>query len=407
VKFLLAIGLLFLLPAFVPQLAFDPTMGQGTGSVVLQAAALYNILLACTVILSSRETRNDATRCKPLIAFLALPLLSTLWSMNWHATLQASFIFTTAILFGVAMVGRLSMKGSLRLATQVMSLACFLSVVWVVADPQIAVHQESDLVQNVHAGLWRGIFSHKQALGLIAGLTTGMILFYGPLVFPNIALRFVALGCSLACLIGSGSVTGLLTVVACLLIFQLMYRISLAKPAGRKAGLRLFFVVLGMFYLLFHYQLLNFLMPMLGKSEDLTGRASFWPYVLSNINNSSLALIGGGLAGGWEDTVAPSMSVDNGYIDLLISVGYLGAGVVLAVHGWIFWRGTQLVLAASGDNNKVDIFPTCYMIILLFINISEPTFMSRNIYTVLTGCALYQVASQRRKITQIQAVSQR
>jgi len=393
VRLLFAIGMMIIMPMFVLQLAADPVTLQFTNSRVLQFGNLLTAVLSFAMIAWSRQAGKTAMSCWPLFVLLLLAYLSSLWSYDVASTIRGSNTFLIASLLGVAIASRLSPVSCIRLIVRTLSFACLLSIIWVILFPQEGVHQATDAYQFQHAGLWRGVFSHKQGLGVVAGLTTGLLTSYGSIAFRSPLVRIAAFVCGISCLVGSGSATGLLISIILPAILYVSCWIGTRPPATRSGTMTTLMIVIGTAYALFHVGALDFVMPLLGKSEDLTGRADFWPWVMSNIRNSG-PILGGGFASGWETVVAPSMSIDNGYIQLLVGFGYLGAAVVLAMYVRTLLAAIRLVVADRPESVAIRAFPFGVMFIELFLNITEATFMTKSIHTVLIAVAICQIARQ-------------
>jgi exopolysaccharide production protein ExoQ len=394
-RFLFAGGLVFLFPAFIYQLAVNHISGDFTGSRILQAANLACSIYAIVMIATSRQPTEIAKWSRPLIILVGLAFVSAAWSFRTAATLQASMVLLSTTLFGAAMATRLSPVACVQLIIRTMTLGCLMSVIWVVVFPDSGVHQLTDAYQTVHAGLWRGIFSHKQGLGVFAGWTTGLLLFYGSICFSILPIRVVALACSITCLIGTQSATGILTACVAAAMLYATYWIARRPPQMRKSPMIVLIAVLFVVYAAQKFGLLDFIPDLFGKSTDLSGRADFWPYVMDRFKNSGSTLLGGGLGSDYAVAMAPGASVDNGYIDKLIEFGYVGSAIVFATYGWIVWAGIRLILTSPSALAATTIFPANVMFALLFINISESNFMSKNIGTVLVAVAVCQIGRQR------------
>jgi hypothetical protein len=52
-----------------------------------------------------------------------------------------------------------------------------------------SAHQSGDAIQAVHAGVWRGIFGHRNTLGLWAGLSVATVLIFGKYGLGRISVR--------------------------------------------------------------------------------------------------------------------------------------------------------------------------------------------------------------------------
>ena len=296
-RVLFTIILIFNFPAFTLQLAMDVNTGRWTGSPILQITTLCSALFILYIVFSSRKITSFALHCWPIWIFVSLAFISAVWSHNPAATIHESITYLTTSLLGLAIVGALPQLQCIRTTIRAMVLGCVLSIAWVFIFPEAGVHQQTDVYQSVHAGLWRGIFSHKQGLGYFSGLTTGLLLFYSTAIFP-LPMLMVSIACSVACLIGTQSATGIVAAVITPALLYFCYAVMRFPPASRKAPVCVF--VIGCIAILAAYKfgLLNFVIThVLGKSTDLTGRADFWPIILENFRNSGSSLLGGGLRG--------------------------------------------------------------------------------------------------------------
>jgi hypothetical protein len=386
-----ALGLFFQMPSFVLQMSEDPVLLR-----VLQLGNFLCFILGAIVILSSPNPKKILFADPAPMLMVGVGLLSSLWSLNPSSTYRAVYILLGTTLFSLAMCVRLSPASCVQLIIRMMSFVCLLSAICAVFFPNTGVHPPTDHVQE-HIGLWRGVFSHKQGLGVVSGLTAGLLMFYGSLAFPLVIIRIGALGAAFACLIGSQSVTGLLIALTSTTFLYTTYGLTRSSGATRRTALRGFIALLVVFYLAFHFDLLNFVMPLLGKSEDLTGRADFWPYVIGNLRETA-PLVGGGFAGGLEEDVAPGMSIDNGFIVELVDFGYLGGAVILAAYARSLWGSVKVILSARPEEAAIRVFPLNVMLIELIIGISETNFMSKSINWVIVIVSMYQVAQYLKPI---------
>jgi exopolysaccharide production protein ExoQ len=384
-----AVGLLFQTPIFVMQMTQDPVLQK-----VLQIGNFLCFVLGAAVIASLPNPRKVLLTPAAPMLLVGLGFLSLTWSINPGSTFRTAYILLGTTLFSAAMCARYSPSSSMQLIIRVMAFVCLLSAICAIFFPDIGLHPPDDHVEE-HRGLWRGVFSHKQGLGVQAGLTAGILLFYGSFAFPSTIIRFGALGSALACVAGSASATGLLIT---LVLPSLLYTTSWmtrSSAAARRTVLWILggFVVL--FYLAFQYNLFGFIMPLLGKSEDLTGRADFWPWVIGNLR-ATAPLLGGGFGGGLAGYVAPDVSIDNGFIVLLVDFGYVGGGIILALYLRSMLGAARAILLARPDEVKTRIFPLNIFLIALFIGISETPYMTKDTVWVLVLTSMYHTAEYQR-----------
>jgi O-antigen ligase len=399
-----AFGLVFLFPAFTFQLAYDPVTATFTGSIVLKIINLGCEIFALVVILRSRPAIGLVLGCRPILVLLGMAFAWAPFSYSPMGTIQAANVFLTVSLFGLAMAARLGPRECLRLVIRTMVLGCVLSTYWVVAYPEEAVHQASDPYQFQHAGLWRGIFSHKQGLGVFAGLTLGLLLFYGSIAFPSLIVRLAAIGCALRCLIGTQSATGRLVAIVTPLMLYAMYWITRSSPDVRK-GKVIFLPAAAIIVLLcFLLGAFDWIPGMLGKSSDMTGRADIWPLVMENFNHTSAAFFGGGFGTGFAATLS-GFSVDNGYLDKIIEFGYIGATVIFAAFVSIFLSGASLVITTSKEEAAINVFPISIWFVILFVNISESNFMYKHLSTVLTAVIVALINQARTQHATVRTMS--
>jgi len=382
VKCLFSFGLVFLFPAFTIQLAFDPVTATFTGSTFLKIVNLGCEVLAFAVILRSQPAIELVRQCRPILVLVGMAFVWAPFSYNPKGTIQVANVFLTVSLFGLAMVARLGPRECLRLVIGTMALGCALSYYWVLVYPLEAVHQATDAYQFQHAGLWRGIFSHKQGLGVFSGLTFGLLLFYGSIVFPSFIVRWAAIGCALRCLIGTKSATGQLVAIITPLILYSMYWITRSSPDVRKGVVAFLPAAATAVLLCFLFGVFDAIPQMLGKSSDMTGRADIWPLVIDNFNHTSAAFFGGGYGTGFAATLS-DFSVDNGYIDKIIEFGYIGAIVIFGAFISIFISAGSLIITTSKEDAAINVFPISVWFIILFTNISESNFMYKHISTIL------------------------
>lgn len=392
------IGTVALLPAFTLQLAFDETSQNWTPSPVLQTANTFCGIFALVIIFRSREALHAALRCWPILLLAAMPFISTLWSLDPRLTMRKAGTFLTATLFSLAVVSWYSPEQRVRFVTRAMTLVCAISIIWVFFFPRYGAHQLADAFQTVHRGLWRGIFSHKNLLGYFAGLTTALLLFFGSLSFRSLIIRIGAIFCSTACLVGSRSGTGFGTCAILTVMLFMVYWISRGPIYLRRPILVALILFLTGMGLLYSAGLLDFIPYLLGKSADLTGRLSFWPYVLQAVQDHGSPILGYGYSSPFVELIIPEIaalfqeygvSVDNGYIDLIIQFGYAGTLVIVGMFAW-FLTGAVRVASRTSSQGTITLrcFPFAILVTIMFVNVTESNFLEKNIGTTLLAIAV-------------------
>jgi len=384
----------------------------------LIAMGSTGVLAGGYIIFSKRATRL-AFHCWPLLVMCAIALMSAAWSVDPSVTVRRSFQLLFGCLLGIAMVGRVGSAEAIKIIVRTMAFGCLLSVVWVVAFPDVAVHQATDQAQTVHAGLWRGILSHKVDLGIFAGLTLALLLFYGPKVSGSPMSYLLGLASSIACLAGSGSATGVVVAATLFFTFRLTYANANQPLKIRRKLTRTLVMFLVVWIALTTSGLFDQMASMLGRSSDLTGRATYWPYVMAFLNTGNWVL-GYGYAAGFkfvarliaEEADLALGEAHNGYIEMLVAFGYTGGVVVIVLHLLMFWQAAQLQINSPARAAKVAAFPIAIMTVLLITAYIESVILApAGIFAVLLPIVaavraegLMAAKAERRRAALIAAV---
>lgn len=389
IKLAFVVGLIFMFSAFVRQLAMSEDGSQFTNSPIMQVIGVSCTVFGLTLHLTSQKALGILQQCKPILFLLLCGFGSAAWSVNPQGTIRYGILYLGTNLFALALASRYPPHECLRLLLRTMVLACLLSCVWVIIFPLEAVHQATESVQFQHAGLWRGIFSHKQSLGVFAGLTVGLLLFYGSLAFPSLLSRIGAIGCSFACLWGSQSATGFITSIVMPIMLYASYWIARRAPHARRSMIKLFIVVLLILSIGIYEGIFNSAAELFGKSSDLTGRDIYTPILLQGVVDLGRGWFGGGYAGGLESLYAEGIPVDSGFVGKIIEFGYVGSSVIFAIFASVILSGLKLLERTSEEQAIIDVFPASVTAVVLFTNITEYNLMAaKSIGTILVAFAV-------------------
>lgn len=265
-------------------------------------------------------------RLNPFPALLLIPFaMSMAWSWDVYMTFRALFEFGACIGFAYVLALYLTRRQVATVILHTFGLVAILSVIWVVAFPDVAIHSEvGDLSQDGHGGLWRGVYTHKNILGGIAGLALPHYL--GPsrvLVRPRF-LWAIYLAATVLCLVKSGAGTGFTMAFVGLVLVYVLALDDLFRAIGAA-----FLVVLAVFFALFGDALLALALELIGKDQTLTGRTYIWETALDLIAESPI------LGSGYPSLTNPSVldrflstsgaaSAHNSYLQILIESGVVG-----------------------------------------------------------------------------------
>jgi O-antigen ligase len=339
------------------------------------------LVIAFVLFAFSGRATNVVVRAWPMLALPALAIMSATWAPDSSIALRRGAAYFGTILFGLSLATRLSLVESVRLLTATLSLATLLSLIWVYVFPAYGVNQAAD-VAAVQVGLWRGIFGHKNQLGLVSGLAFGLLVVYGRFVFNYWVLRSAALAVSVACLIGAQSVTGYVTaaILPCALIL-LSWFCRLDRQAQAFAFV---LALLGSgLAAAFLNNLMSLSLGLLDRDVDFSGRIPYWHYVLQAIGSEDL-LLGVGYAG-YGLTVGPviasaaglsTLNAHNGYLEILVAFGYVGVTIFACIIAWSVWQSYRILVLAPRDRSAVmNVFPIGIILMALLTNVVESTFL--------------------------------
>jgi exopolysaccharide production protein ExoQ len=387
----LAAGLLFEIGALRTQLAGnDPGLpiDVEAGSVIVQILTISTIFGAGGLLLCSRRTSDMALGTWPIFLMPAMAFASMLWSPDPDFTLRKSVALTGTVLFGFLVATVLNTQDAVRLLGRVLSLTILLSVVCVFLFPHYGVHNAADQFESALVGDWRGVFSHRTALGHVAGLTMALLIFSGSLIWSSSIIRYGIVVLSVACIIEAGSGGGFLTaaiVPSGLLVMQALIRL---KPARRGTVLVLLLVAI-VPLMLFAPILLTTLLSVLNKQPDLTGRVPLWDALL--VLAQEHPLLGYGYAAGFVYEVQPRVLAatgyayahcHNGYLEVLMAFGYLGLGICFAVIIWLLRATGRLVVAPPTHLGHLSGLPFIIVMYTLVANCFESYLITESSYAV-------------------------
>ncbi|WP_422446304.1 MULTISPECIES: O-antigen ligase family protein [unclassified Endozoicomonas] len=236
----------------------------------------------------------------------------------------------------------------------------------------------------------KGLYPHKNNLGIISAF----VFLVGLSTLEKNKITKIMLFGVLFILISSLSKTSMALVCFILLTYGLM---NIAKKIMNKRITDILFKAIGtcaflaLIWLLSNQeQFLNFIFNNL-PDEALTGRGRLWIVMLEHAYDRTLFGLGYGSVWGlgeyseiqfteliktsplWVEQLAAS---DGGYVDIILSLGFVGLFIFMLIIGWYYWNLRNLFLA--GVNNKlVFALYSCGTLFVLH-NITETTVLLAN-----------------------------
>lgn len=293
----------------------------------------------------------------PILALTAWSFLTISWSVLPDPTLRRNIALLGTIAVGVLAGLRFDSDELGTTMSYAAALAIVTTFAFTAAFPGLGL--------DVHGQL-RGPFAHKNTLGgfaAIAALIVGYTVVNNWASAPSRIRRrniLVVLGC-IACLILSRSGTPLLAmglgVLACALTRQLIGSDGLTRsltPAvlGLSAG----------FLAISASELGSIVTELLGRDATFSGRTTIWQFVFSMIAERpalgygyGIFWLGEGAPAGvfWYWTKQIELHAHNGYLQLVLDVGFVGAALFACSLLVLLARTAQL--GTSGDRGTAGL----------------------------------------------------
>jgi exopolysaccharide production protein ExoQ len=306
---------------------------------------------------------------------VAIAVLSFFWSDAPELTLRRSIALVGTSLFGVYFASRYSIKQQLQLLGWTFGIAIVLSLIFVVAVPHYGI------AGGIHAGAWRGIYSHKNGLAKKMVMSTIVFLL---LTMNTTRHRWLMLGgvsLSIVLLILARSTTALATMLLVLSALPL-YRALRWRYSVMLPGILAFLTVaaIGGLWVMNN---LETVLTAVGEDMTLTGRIGIWPAVLVKIQERPW--LGYGYEAFWRGLNGESAYIylagltpshaHNGLLQLWLHVGLLGVFVFLIG----FWA-TLLKAAAWArlSTTATGFWPLLYLTFMVPLNFAESSIMKYN-----------------------------
>jgi exopolysaccharide production protein ExoQ len=329
---------------------------------------------ALRLLAMNRELRALLSRSAPLLVFLVISLASTLWSVDPFVTLKNSIE-----LVGTAIVA-FYVVASLRLVEFLNVLAVFFAASGLASLALIFV-SPGRARMFWGSGAWEGIYEEKNALG--AAMALAIVVFLTLILRRGTKYKLLAVGgliLSVTLLVGSNSATALVdcvVVVAIGLVALACVSPSLGGVSRILAFLGAALAAAGAFAVGFDRDAVY---AALGRTQGLSGRVDFWPYLNDAVNARPVLGYGYGAffrspvskdylsyyvieAGGWT----PYHAHDS-FLQTCLDTGYVGlAALLVAILVCLFRAGAYFLR----ERDVVSLWPLLVTLFLVFGSYTE------------------------------------
>lgn len=311
-----------------------------------------------------------------VLPFFVFAGISILWSTDWSISLMRWLTLLFIILVG----GYIGLKSSIHELLKSLSifgiLILVVSLFFVFFMPYAGVMNYYSI-----QGAWKGIFWHKNHFGLLAS-------FFGMLFLVNFlsSLKSKSAGkyiwaalflLSVLCVIKSDSAAAYITTLSMTILIILVYIWLRIRYRLHKIHYLVFGLILLSILILMVVKL-DFVLSIFNRKTSLTGRVPLWGYMFSAYL-SKRSILGYGFNAFWYNPLHrvvlqqaagypdPIVISDNGFIDILINIGFLGLGLFLVFYFGSWWRAIQF---AKSENSILGFLSAFLLAFILVANIS-------------------------------------
>lgn len=313
-------------------------------------------------------------RAWPALLILGLLCLHAYASKYWsidpgvttRRTIAMAFSSVFAIYLGATFRG-IQLPRILMWSGLIMGVG---SLIMVFAFPSIGVHQFDN------AGLWRGLWYEKNQMGVV--MVAGAVAAAACLAHDEgrRLTPWAAFGITTLLVLATQSKTSLLCLVIGVGIVGTLWAMRKGGPALTVVGVWFGVVLFGIIAYVFITEP-AVVLKALGKDPSLTGRTDIWVALMREVNLRPWT--GFGYQAFWgrdsvpaewirAETQWPVPSAHNGWIDLLIQLGWPGAiGVGLTVL--LTFLATLFRIPVAG--HREGYFGIAYFAVFLMLSLSE------------------------------------
>lgn len=395
----------FCLNALPPNFSFGgATEASAEGSVLNQAFWLGMLVLALSAVINtSRAASGLYVKALPLLALCVLLIASSLWS------LAPAISFRRAILECIVIGSILANVAALQRAEQAFVILYRVAAITLMFELVMLLRANG----FDEAGLFRGIHTQKNVLGLVGGVA----ILCGVWVRKSGVLRSLHWNTAyllgwLALLILSRSKTSLALILAAPAIALGLRKLARSLGVGPGAPLLACF---GLAYAAFAVAFIAG-MDIGGGIEHwvhrlgFTGRDDIWQFLIARFLENPW--LGHGYGGFWDiGPAAPNLrygtgfipminQAHNGYLDLLLALGLTGlAAYALVLVGFLF------CLSSAERKTPQSSLALCWTLVVfsLLHNFTETTLLRGYslvwVVQLFAMAVTYRMAHEARRLT--------
>jgi exopolysaccharide production protein ExoQ len=390
-KIFIVVGFLFYSDAFIPLLKKGVS---GIGAIEKLLYYLVPFLTIIFIIIYWRSVVTLVIKEKIYWLLIGFALLSIAWSSAPGETFKSDINLIRVILFGIFFSARYRLREQIHLLALTFGVAILFSFIFGGLFPKYGVMGmglEVDQENLNHAGSWRGIFTHKNAMGRFITLGTLIFLISSPQKNKQY-LKWIAVASGILLILLSTSKSSLIILATLIMLIPLFRSLRWNYSKSIPFIITILFS-LGSIITLF-LDNAELILSSMGKDMTLTGRTDLWSEVLISIGEKPF--FGYGLGGFWQglkgesEVIIKVMQWDvphshNGFLDILLDLGIIGLGLFVISFTATYLRA--MFHLRHGDRFEY-IFPSLFLTFLLMANLTESSFFRQGfmmlLFTVVT-----------------------
>ena len=352
------------------------------GTVLGSDSFTYGVLISIyltSIFLAFRNRVGYAAAIRQtwlLWVLVAFCILSVFWATLPALTFRRSIalVFTTA--YGVYLADRVNLAEMVCLLAKVFAILIAINLFVVFVFPEYGIHHSR------HFGAWRGFFSHKN--------TFGLMMFFASLIYFVLALQdgqsrgiyWFGFAVSVGLILASHSQTSFLSLVitcGCTPFLRAIRWSGMLSKAFYISGF--LFTAFSSYVIAINIERIT---AFFGRDATFTGRTDIWrdgfamimrqPWIGYGFG-SEWVIEPWGFTPAWHPNLDHTLSLHNGYLELLAQVGWVGMVLYGIFFVFVFIRAVLLVQRSKG---MLEYWPLYYLIFFFVYNLFEGEILRQN-----------------------------
>jgi O-antigen ligase len=267
------------------------------------------------------------------LLFVLIVLLSATWSIHPDLTIRRGLAYVLTILIAAYLTLRFHLIDRMKVLSASFAISAIGSLLFVAAFPEYGIMQDGDL-----AGAWRGVFMHKNQFGPVMAVAVFTELFILVAQHGRPRWRLLLLGTYLGLVVLSHSATALLLSLAYLAGTGIYILWQRNKLIGVVASTMVALLILSALLVLWVNP--GIALGAVGRDTTLTGRTALWSAVVGLIEQR--LVLGWGYRAMFQSDDPSTALIDrvadwgagsshNGFLEITLELGLVGAAVMLAI----------------------------------------------------------------------------